>query len=145
MLKYLAAIQKITQTPVALAPTTCFPTNSVLPFAKPLKLTACPPLLNSSETGVTCTLRAPGQAIRASLRRAGAQRGLTQRKVLPALGMLASSGENAKWLHPADILFIFLVFPSPSMFKKFLETELYHRLHLNNPLLSSRAMQVTWG
>jgi len=79
MLKYLAAVQKITQTPVALTPIICFPANTVLTFEKPLKLTACPPLLNSSETGTSCLLRAPGQGIGASLRRAAARRGLQQR------------------------------------------------------------------
>lgn len=66
MLNFLAAIQKATQMPVALAPTICFPTNTVLRVEKPLKLTACPPLLNSIETGINmlCVL---GQVIRASL------------------------------------------------------------------------------
>lgn len=106
MLNFLAAIQKATQMPVALAPTICFPTNTVLRVEKPLKLTACPPLLNSIETGINmlCVL---GQVIRASLCWAGAQQGLKQQKVLQALGVLTSPGENAKWLHTADILFIF--------------------------------------
>lgn len=112
-------------------------------FEKPLKLIACPPLLDSRETGVNRVGCAPGQVIWGSLRRTGAQRGLKQQKVLQPLRMLASPGESAKWLRIADILFIFLLFPSPPMFKKFLETRLYRRLRLSNPLLSSRAVQVT--
>lgn len=49
MLKYLAALQKTTQTPVALAPIIYFP-----------------PLLNSIETGVNCVLRVPWQVTWAS-------------------------------------------------------------------------------
>lgn len=131
--KYLAAVQKNHTNACCFSTHDLFSTKCSGTFWKALK-TNCLSTFSGHqrdrhELRVVCAGAGDLEQPELSWCPAGTQ---VPKSIAGCRGMLTSPGENAKWLHIADILFVFLLFPSPVL-KKFLETKLHCRLHLSNP------------